>query len=435
MRRHSRGLDVTLGLGYLAVVAALVLVAVLVYQKAFVASVDVRLSTGTIGNALQTGSDVKLNGVPVGEVSEIDPAPGGATLTLALQPETAETLSASTTARLLPKTLFGERYVSLVTPAVSDGSGLSGGDQISQDVSDEAVELEELFDELLPLLQSIQPEKLSATLGELSTALRGQGEQIGDTLVDTGDYLEKLNPEVPQMTEDLAKLGDVAEIYADAAPDLLDALDTLTTTSATLVDQRSQLAETYARVTGAADTTEGFVSENQQTIIVLADESRAALAAARPYANQFPCLFRAARDFIPEMDRVLGAGTDEPGIHVSLQVTESRGKYVPGRDRPRFATDGGPRCPYVTGQTGTQSTAASAPGSSEPEAIEPPPSPRLQQQVAGVESDLGDANSPAENQLIAELEAPTHAMAAEDYPAWSSLLVGPTLRGAEVTLR
>lgn len=438
MKPTTRLSDLAFGLVYLGVAAAMVLVAVLVYQKAFVSSVDVELSTGTVGNALQTGSDVKLNGVPVGEVTTIEPTDTGAVLTLALQPETAETLPPATTARLLPKTLFGERYVSLVTPGSAlGGSGLAAGDQISQDVSDEAVELEQLFDELLPLLQSIQPEKLSATLGELATALRGRGEQIGDTLTETADYLAKLNPEVPQMAEDLAQLAEVAGIYEDAAPDLLEALDTLTTTSATLVDQRSQLADTYARVISSADTTEGWVSRNQRTIIVLSRDSRDALAAARPYARQFPCLLRAARDFIPEMDDVLGAGTDEPGIHVSLQVTESRGKYVPGADRPRFDSGGQPRCPYVTGRTGAQPARATASTTSaaEPEAIAPPPSALLRQRMSGDTDDLGDANSPAENRLIAEIESATLGIAPEDYPSWGSLLVGPTLRGAEVELR
>ena len=435
MKPTTKASDLLLGLVYLGVAAALVLVAVLVYNKAFTSSTDVRLSTGTIGNALQTGSDVKLNGVPVGEVSAIEPSSGGATLTLALQPETAETLPVDTTARLLPKTLFGERYVSLVTPSGSSGAGLSAGDEIHQDVSDEAVELEQLFDELLPLLQSIQPEKLSASLGELSTALRGQGTQIGDTLADAGEYLEKLNPEVPQMAEDLAKLAEVSEVYADAAPDLLEALDTLTTTSRTLVDQRSQLADTYARVIGSADTTEGWVSRNQRTIIVLSKESRAALGAARPYARQFPCMFRAARDFIPEMDEVLGDGTDERGIHVSLQITESRGKYVPGRDAPRFQSGGKARCPYVTGRTGARPASTRATTSSAgPEQIAPPPSRLLRERIAA-DDDLGDANSPAENRLIAEIEGAASGADPDDYPSWGSLLVGPTLRGAEVSLR
>jgi phospholipid/cholesterol/gamma-HCH transport system substrate-binding protein len=432
---RGRFVDAVLGVGYLAMAAALVAVALLTYNRTFVSSTDVDLRTGPVGNALQKGSDVKLNGVPVGTVSKVSADGQGALIELALDPDTSKKLPRDTTARLLPKTLFGERYVSLVTPASAPETGLSSGDTIVQDTSDESVELEQVFDQLLPVLQSIQPEKLSATLGELSTTLRGRGEQIGDTLTTFGDYLEKLNPLVPQMTDDLAALGRVADVYNAAAPDLLDALDTLTTTSRTLVDQQTTLKDVYATVIGSADATRGFVSDNQQTIEVLADESRAALEAVKPYARQFPCLFKSARDFIPAMDKVLGKGTDEPGMHVKLNVVPSRGKYLAGKDAVKFASGRSPRCPYVTGDVGTTpvKSAGQAAASGQPEVIAPPRT-TLPERI-GSGDGLGQANSPAENQLVAEIVAPSQGIAPDDYPSWSSLLLGPSLRGTQVVLK
>lgn len=443
----SRLPNALLGLGYFALAGALIVVAMMAYNRSFVDRVDVTLETGSIGNALQTGSDVKLHGVPVGEVTRIETAPGGATVTLALDPATAESISATTTARLLPKTLFGERYVSLVppaagTPASATSVRLAGGDTIRQDASDQAVELEQVLDQLLPLLKSIQPEKLSATLGELSTTLRGQGADIGDSLVQWKDYLTKLNPLVPTMTDDLAKLGSVATTYSEAVPDLLSALDSLTVTSKTIVNQRTELTDVYTNVITSADTTTGWVGENQQTIEVLADQSRKALEAAKPYAAQFPCLFKAAKEYIPVMDRTLGKGTAEPGIHVQLNVVKARGKYLPGKDKPSFETGGKARCPYVTGRTGARpastnvlsgsSSATASARAAEPETIAPPP----KTQATGIDSGgLGDVNSPAENQLLAELLAPTQGLAPAEYPAWSSLLLGPTLRDTKVTLQ
>lgn len=429
----GRALNVVLGLTSLAVVLALLGVAIAAYDRTFVSSTDVTLRAGAVGNALQTGSDVKLHGVPVGRVSGVRPRDGGAAITLALDPDTAHTLPRDTTARLLPKTLFGERYVSLITPA-GPATGLKGGDVIDQDSSDEAVELDEVFDELLPLLQAIQPEKLSASLGELATTLRGRGEDIGDTFVEVDQYLTKLNPEVPQLTEDFERLSRVAGIYEDAAPELLDALATFTTTSRTLVDQRSQLSDVYAQVITSADTTRGFVSDNQNTIEVLSKESRDALEAVAPYAREFPCLFAAARAYIPVMDKNLGKGTDEPGLHVQLNVLPDRGKYVAGRDTVKFSSGGAPRCPYVTGQVGTApARSAVAAASGAPETIAPPRSDFARRAASG--AGLGQANSPAENQMVAELIAPTQGIAPTDYPRWASLLLGPTLRNTKVTLQ
>lgn len=431
----GRARDALLGLGYVGLVLALIAGTWAAYNQVFSDRQELTLTTGALGSALQKGSDVKLNGVPVGKVEKIVPREGGATLTLAMDADVIDELPAGTTARLLPKTLFGERYVALMTSGAA-GPGLEPGATIHQDVSSEAVELEEVLDQLLPVLQAIQPDKLAAMLGELSMMLRDNGDAIGDTLVSWGVYLKKLNPLTPKLVDNLASLGRVAENYAAAAPDLVNALDTMTKTSATLVDQQTQLADLFANVVVAADDTEGWVSANTDTIITLSSQSRQALGAVAPYATQFPCLFRAMRDFVPVMDKTLGKGTKEPGMHVVLNVTPSRGRYVIGKDDPTYKTEGPARCPYQDGSTraAPASDKTSDKTSAEPKALPPPPSDRVISTFATA-GGTGEANSPAENQLIAELMAPTAGVAPADYPTWGSLLIGPLLRGAEVQLR
>lgn len=475
---RARALDATLGLGYVVVIVAFLAAVVLIYDKAFTHRTDVTLTTTSMGNALAKGSDVKYHGVPVGTVTSIVPAGQGARLTLALDPSVAEKLPSSTTALLLPKTLFGERYVDLVAPTGATPSGLHAGATIAQDSSDEAVQLQDVFDHMLPMLQALEPQKLAATLGELAAMLRGEGAAIGDDMASWAAYFHKINPEVPQMTSDFAALGKVANTYADAVPDLLNALDTMTTTSATLASQQTQLSQVFATVTSAGDTTTGWMEDNSQTITVLSKQSRKALAAVAPYATEFPCLLKASADFVPTMDKTLGKGTENPGIRVVLNVEPSRGKYVAGKDRPVHTT-GGPRCPYETGHTGTtpaprvasaghpaadhagdprstrstpSATATSTPtgtasadqtsdqtgdqtADDQPPTIPAPPSDALERQVTSAANGLGQVNSPAENQMIAELVAPTVGLSPTAYPDWSSLLLGPLLRGAEVTFK
>ena len=47
---------------------------------------------------------------------EIDSNGDGATLSLAINPAQAQLIPANVTARILPKTLFGEKYVALQVP-------------------------------------------------------------------------------------------------------------------------------------------------------------------------------------------------------------------------------------------------------------------------------------------------------------------------------
>src|SRR5699024_7502158 len=395
------------------------------------------------------GSDVKLHGVPVGEVKNVQPSKSGATLTLALDPKVSDEIATNVTARLLPKTLFGERYVSLITPDAVAGRGLSAGDVIYQDTSNEAIELEDVFDELLPMLQSIQPDKLAAMLGEMSTMLRGKGTEIGDAMDVWDKYLDELNPHVPQMTNDFERLADVADSYNEALPDLLSALEAMTTTSKTMVDREGDLRSVYANVITSANTSRGWVAGNKQTIEVLSASSRQALEAVRPYAKQFPCLLEATRKFIPQMDKNLGKGTGEPGIHVTLNIVESRGKYLAGRDNVTYSSGEKPRCPYVTGGAGTKPAPAAADAGAQPKTqsaeqsgdddrklmqLPAPPISAAEAPGLGL-TGLGPANSPGENQLIAELIAPTVGKAPSQCPEFGSLLLGPVLRGTQVTLQ
>ncbi|MCR1786504.1 MCE family protein [Nocardioides carbamazepini] len=456
--------DVIVGLCAVGLAVVLLTVAYLAYHRVLVPSETVTLRTDVVGNAMQTGSDVKLNGVPIGRVEKIRATEEGAALSLALNPDVLELLPDNVVARLLPKTLFGERYVALVEPGTPSGSRLRGGDVIRQDASAEAAELQQVLDELLPVMKAIQPDKLAAMMGEFAEMLRGNGEEIGDALSIWQRYLTKLEPLVPQMADDLVRLGRVAEEWNVAAPDLVDALATMTTSTQLLVDEQTQLRDVYASVIGSADTTRGWVASNHNTITVLSKESRRALRATSPYASQFPCLLRAVRDFIPKMEQTLGKGRGEPGLHAVLQVVPTRSKYLAGRDKLTY-TKGNPkpRCPYVTGQVGTQpAPRATLPGttdpaegadtgwpatgtpdtddsadtgdSGEPPAIAPPPGSSVQSYEYAM-TGLGDANSPGENQLIAELVAPTQGMAPGEYPTWSSLLLGPTLRNTKVVLR
>jgi hypothetical protein len=48
---------------------------------------------------------------------------------------------------------------------------------------------------------------------------------------------------------------------------------------------------------------------------------------------------------------------------------------------------------------------------------------------------LGVPNSPAEEDFLAAMLAPQLGVQPQDMPNWTSLLVGPIYRGAEVTLR
>ncbi|SDX53398.1 phospholipid/cholesterol/gamma-HCH transport system substrate-binding protein [Amycolatopsis xylanica] len=409
------------GILFLVIMSAFVVGTVAVYDKAFVDSVPVTLKADRVGNQLRPGGEVKARGVVVGEIRAVHSSGSGASIDLALEPGKVDMLPRDVSALLIPKTLFGERYVQLSIPDGSTAAHLRSGDVIGQDRSANAIELEKVFDNLLPVLQAVQPQKLATTLNTVATALQGRGEQLGQTIASASAYLKDFNPSLPKLEDDLRDLAKVSHLYGDIAPDLLDALTDSAKTLGTVHEKRDALAGLYPVVTTSAQDLTTFLRNNKDNLIGLAATSRTPLEIAAEYSPSFPCTLKALTDLKPLMDKALGKDSDEPGLHVDITVTESRGKYVPGKDDPVYTASGGPRC-YPSGVVPSQGTAAAPPGS-EAHPLMPG------------QDDLGVPNSPQERELLASLVAPQLGVPTGQVPDWSSVLVGPLYRGTEVNLK
>jgi phospholipid/cholesterol/gamma-HCH transport system substrate-binding protein len=152
-----------------------------IFTQKFISFDRVALHTDTVGLNLPVRADVKIRGVIVGEVLKAEPGENGAVLTLGIKPDKISEIPANVTASILPKTLFGEKYVALDIPTQPAAAALRTGDQITQTAM--PVEVERVLNDIYPLLRTIQPAELSYTLNALADALEGRGEQLGQSIV------------------------------------------------------------------------------------------------------------------------------------------------------------------------------------------------------------------------------------------------------------
>jgi virulence factor Mce-like protein len=422
---------------------------VALYNDAFTKVVTVTLKTDHVGNQLQTKSDVKVRGLIVGEVKAIRTHGEGAELELALQPDKVDLIPRNVSARLLPKTLFGERYVNLVLPTKGGTGHLGEGAVIEQDRSSSAIELEQVLNDLMPVLQAVQPEKLATTLSAVSQALDNRGKPLGQTLVQLDSYLGELNPQLPALKQNISRLADVSNVYSDAAPDLVQALSDATVTSKTIVEQRDNLLTMYGTLTTTSRDLTSFLTVNKNNLIQLADTSQPTLELLAKYAPEYPCLLKGLTEFAPIIGKAFGAGTNKPGLHITMEITANRGKYLPGVDDPEYADKRGPRCydivprpnpfPQYPPEGPVQDGSSAPPAArSANDGILPPATAgnanfgTTHTSSASVES---IANSPEEQRVLAVLLAGEVGVRSNEMPSWTSLLLGPLYRGAEVTVK
>lgn len=418
------------------------------YKKTFDEVVSVDLIADSVGNALPSNADVKVRGMIVGEVRSTSAVDGVVTVNMAIDPANAEKIPSNTTARLLPKTLFGERYVALMLPENSTASPVEDGTILRQDQSGNAIEVGQLLDNLLPLLEAIPPQDLANTLGALSQGLSGRGAELGLTIDRLENIFSELNTELPNIQEDLRGLADFSETYSDAAPELIDAFDNLSITGNTLVEQRPQVDTLISSLTATSASTADFLVANAENLVRISADSRGALELLAEYSPSFGCAFS---QFVPIVERaqaVIGVGDEYRGINVSMPVVNPKGRYLPNQDEPRLFDDRGPRC-YTPANTEAGEYFPQYPGGSAndgsyqvpsrnpgPQDIQDLPAPQYSP-LPGI-TDAAPASyegSDFERDTLSVIYGQATGTAPADVPSWVTSAGAPALRGVEVTIK
>ena len=106
------------GVVFVAVLAALVGTSIAIYQKVFQPVTMVTIRAQNAGLQLSQFGDVRVHGVLVGQVRSIDQEADEALIRVGLFPEAAESIPENVSVEILPTTLFGQKYISLVDPEV-----------------------------------------------------------------------------------------------------------------------------------------------------------------------------------------------------------------------------------------------------------------------------------------------------------------------------
>ncbi len=430
------------GIAMIAAVAVFVGVCIAYFNKAFTPVSHVSMHISRAGLQLLPGSDVKVRGLIVGNVDSITSDGDGATLELHLDPAKARHIPDNVSARLIPKTIFGEKYVDLVVPAQPSKRTLADGAVIPEDRSVAALEINQALNDLLPLLRTVQPGELNQTLTALATALTGRGEQLGRTIEQLDAYFRKINPHLPALQHDLEALAGVAATYDTAAGPLLEMLSNLTVTSRTVVERKEQLHAFLTDVTGAADTTKDLLARNETDIIRVNKVNRGVLELLARYSPEYPCFFRGYAGLIPRIhaalpDKLPGSNRKNKSAAVVIEFVPSFPSYTYPLDLPEFKDTRGPNCyglpnpplslPRLQFQDGTEDDprfAGLAQSSvSAQSATTPVPSPQM-----------GAAGTAEERQSLSTLLGPVLGMPSSQVPDLATMLFGPMGRGATVDL-
>lgn len=253
------------------VVAALAAVAVVAGAVAFwPRQHDVRL-TAEFSRAvgLYPGSDVRVLGVRVGEVTSVTPRGEG--VEVGLRYDARYRVPASAKAAVVAPSLVSDRYVQLY-PAYRSGPVMRDGTRLGRDRTAVPVELDEVSRSLDDLLVALGPKGANKD-GALSRALRtgaanlgGQGQAIHDANHELSEALATLSGGRDDLFGTVGNLQTLTSMLATNDTQVRRLNADLATVSTQLAGERDDLAATLKNLAVALDEVSSFVHDNRTVL-------------------------------------------------------------------------------------------------------------------------------------------------------------------------
>ncbi|WP_029105510.1 MCE family protein [Mycobacterium sp. 360MFTsu5.1] len=325
------------GSAALGLAAALVVGAVVLFRGGATSTASVTVLSPRVGLIMNPDAKVKLHGAQVGKVAAIDDLPdGSAAIRLAMNPDYLQLIPANTRVQIVSSTVFGAKYVDLLPPAEPSAQPLHAGQVL--DAGHVTVEINTVFEHLVDVLSQVQPEKLNETLGAMAQALGGRGDKLGRTMVDFDAMLTKIDPSLPNMSQEIATAPKVLTAYADAGPDLMSAARSASQLSDTIVERQQDLDTVLLSAIGLADIGNDVVGTNSNAIV----DAMHVLVPTTNLTNQYNQALTCALKGMEPL--AMGPPQPLPGIMLldSFLLGTERYRY-PG-NLPKVAASGGPQC-------------------------------------------------------------------------------------------
>jgi phospholipid/cholesterol/gamma-HCH transport system substrate-binding protein len=325
------------GLAATAVVAALVTLSAILFRDGFSDSVPLTVISQRAGLVMDPDAKVQIHGVRIGRVDSIDELPDGtAALHLAIEPARLQIIPANVGVDIASTTVFGAKVVRLVPPANPSAQSVAAGQVLNADRV--MIEANTLFEQLVSVLSTIQPDKLNETLGAIATAMRGREDLIGQSLSDLNSTLAQINSHLPALNHDLATVPAVLSAYADAAPDLMSVVDDAGSVGTSIVESKHDLDALLVSAIGLGDIGTQVLDQNGQPLASLLNLIAPVTTLTKDYHAALTCGLGSLT--------VMASNPplDVPGVEVLAGFFWGQDRYRYPADLPKVAAKGGPQC-------------------------------------------------------------------------------------------
>jgi phospholipid/cholesterol/gamma-HCH transport system substrate-binding protein len=265
-----RGITGSRGLRHATVIA---LVAVLVGGVYMLSSTgNTRSIVGYFTSAvgLYPGDEVRVLGVPVGQVDTIEPRPSDVKITMSVSKDVKIPKDAQ--AIVISPNLVSARFIQL-TPAYTGGAVLPDGGSIGLSRTAVPVEWDEVKEALTQLAVQLGPTTgsmhgpLGAAINQAADTLDGNGQSFHNALRELAQVAGRLGDSRGDIFGTVKNLQVLVDALSDSNEQIVQFAGNVASVSQVLADSSRHLDNTLGTLNTALSDVRGFLHENNSTLI------------------------------------------------------------------------------------------------------------------------------------------------------------------------
>ena len=220
--------------------------------------------------ALFEGSEVRVMGLPVGEVTRITPQ--GTKVRVDMEYDAEHRLPAEVRAVIVAPSVISDRFVQL-TPAYVDGPTLPTGAVIELADTRVPVELDRSLETSTELMKALGPRganrdgALSDLLTVMADVLEGTGSTSRSTLRDLARVSDTLGAGADDAADTVEHLAGISGTLAEYDADVRAFNRRLASVSGALAQDSARISELLRTLAGSLAEVEAFVRENRTALV------------------------------------------------------------------------------------------------------------------------------------------------------------------------
>ncbi|OBG32805.1 MCE-family protein MCE3A [Mycobacterium alsense] len=323
-----------------AAIGAAVLVTAMSFTGSLRSYAPVTLTSDRSGLVMDPGAKVMLRGVQVGRVGQIGDDKDAARLKLEIDTDSLRYIPANVEAKISATTAFGAKFVELVYPPNPSPQRLAAGAVLhSKNVS---TEINTVFQNVVDLLDMIDPLKLNSVLTAVADGVRGQGERIGEATTAANQVLVALNARSDTFRRDWHSVKDFNEAYDAAAADIVKILDAASTTGRTIVDHSKALDALLLNVIGLSKSGTNLIGTSRDNLAAAVNILEPTTALLLKYNPEYTCFLQGAKWYLDNGGYSAWGGADGRTLQLDVGLLLGNDPYAYPDNLPRVAAKGGP---------------------------------------------------------------------------------------------